>query len=272
MNKTSINTNLPRIVAYWTGYEKLDFNPSQPSIPTFVKDINVLILAFSLVRNGTIQYTCAPNETCLCNGEQYWTQSQIKQWLGAIKTSYPEIKILLSIGGWAFNDWKSVTNATTFVSKVVDKFDDWSDMIDGLDIDYESGADSTTSLPDNISFHSVVKALIDEMVSRLSGNPILSLPYYSGSPWRPNDLADLKDSISFVSTMGYGQDTSDYQELLEAGYRAVNGISDGMTLSDVVPFIKNNEIKAAMFWNLCEAPNDPPSAFIKALNDCLPGT
>ncbi len=272
MKSATIDTKLPRIVAYWTGYEKLDFNPSEPAIPAYVQDVDVLILAFALVQGGTLQYTCASDETCLCNGPQYWTQEQIEEWLRAIKASYPEIKVLLSIGGWAFNDWASVTSAGDFASNVVGKLGEWSGLVDGVDIDYELGSGSTTSLPSSVSFHDVVSALIKEMDGTGSGSATLSLPYYGGSPWQPADLVDLSDNISFVSTMGYGQNTGDYDALLAAGYRAVKGISGDWTPSGVGPIFKNNNIKAGMFWNLCENKGSPPSAYIEALNASLPAS
>jgi GH18 family chitinase len=263
---SAISTTQPHIVAYWTGYEKLDFNPGVATIPAYVKDIDVLILAFALVQNGTIQYTCAAGETCLCNGPGYWTEAEIKQWLGNIRAACPNIKIVLPVGGWAYCDWNSVTDATTFATNMVERLGDWTGLIDGLDIDYEQGAGTTTPLPGNISFYSVIQALINEMQTRLPGNPVLSLPYYGGSPWQPADLAPLKDSISFVSTMGYGADTYDYQNLLQNGYRATNGFSNSsMAPSAVTTFIQSNSIKAAMFWNLCEDANGTPAEYVEAI-------
>jgi len=266
----SISQQQPRIIAYWIGWQNLDFNPGNPVIPAYVKDIDVLILAFALVKNGDIEYTCASNETCVCNGSQYWSQEQVMAWVKNIRTAYPNIKVLLSVGGWAYNDWQTVTNANTFAANVVNSLSSWENTFDGLDIDYETG---DGSLPPNVNFCDVMQALVGEMEARLPGNPVLSFPYYGGSPFSLDSLAGLTGSITFAATMGYGDDTGDYQALLAAGFRAANGFSNTMMPpGQIASFVDQNNIKAAMFWNLCDPSEGPPAGFIVALNESLPAS
>lgn len=267
---SAISTTQPRIVAYWIGWGKLDFDPGKP-IPGYVKNIDVLALAFSLVKNGGIETTCSSNETCLCNGPNYWDQQQIQQWIAAIKAACQNIKVVMSVGGWAYNDWSSVTDPMAFATSVVDNLINWAGAFDGVDIDYEGGPDGNV-LPGNVTFYSVIQELISQMESRLTGNPVLSLPYYGGSPWGPGDLKDLAGSITFTASMGYDRyDTSDYQALLQAGFRAANGFDNGeLQPGEIGPFVSQNNIKAAMFWNLCDDSQGAPADIINALNESLP--
>lgn len=279
------NNDKPRIVAYFTGYQKIEnqqeqpFNPDVKDIPSFVESIDVIALAFVLVNNGTIQYTCKPGETSLCNGKGYWTQQEIKNWLLRVKTTYPNTKFVLSIGGSLYNDWASISNATDFASNVITNIkENWTvtyngqqfNLIDGLDIDYEDGG---SSLPNNVTFKSIIKALSIKMKTQLNSAPILSLPYYGGSPWAPKDFIDIQDLITFVSTMGYGDDVSTYNNLKAHGYFAIKGFSyqTQQNPNVVKTIIDHNKLQSAMFWNLScvSSTGSYPAQYITVMNDSI---
>jgi len=286
---SKISQTVPRIVAYWTGYESitklkdLPFNPSVQEIPSYVQNIDVICLAFALIKNGTIQYTCAADETCLCMGTQrnYWTQTEIKAWLKRVRNTYPKTRFVLSIGGWAYNDWSSIQSAEMFADKVVDRIkNDWSIqengetiyLVQGVDLDYETG--DSTPLPSKVSFKDIIQQIATKLSVEVDKETIVSLPYYDGSPWSPSELTGLQDSITFVSTMNYSDGLEDYNTLKNLGYRAVKGFSHSSQDTETVSsIIQNSGLTSAMYWNLStlgeNASSSPPFKYINAMNDAL---
>ena len=312
----------PLLTAYWTGYQKFTdsgdnpFNPSETSVPDYVKDIDVIALAFLLVQKGTVQDNCdAATQTCLCmDNKTYWSLKDTKTWVQNTLDASPDTRFILSIGGWAFCDWASVKSADDFAQNVHDYIkNNWAKdekdlskgyLVSGIDLDYELGSDSNTALSDKIDFSDLIKSLSTKLKPLLGDDLIISLPLYSGSPaitqnalfpgnssGEPDKSKGLQDVVSFVCTMDYDLNMSDFNQLNDWGYTGVMGFSYSPTgdLQDsdlwenpesnplrtpagVAKAITKNKIKNAMYWTLSMLSNPKdtaPGEFIKAMKTAI---
>lgn len=290
----------PKIITYWIGW----IPQSQQAYPQFQvpANIDVVTLAFALVQDGLVfpgllemllpPYAVPCNNcfqrdgltvcptTCLLdtNVDSSYTRDNLKSWIQSAKQTNPNQKFLLSIGGSRYCDWNSITDPSAFANSVKDELARWNDesqLIDGIDIDYENADCCGTTFDSNSN--SIVEVI--EGIAGVLDNGILSLPIYSGSPQDlQRNFATLKSSVSYVATMDYQCDLSWWG----ARYQGVfNWLAMGFSTpsdnnphaNEAVPNCFANAsrqgitLSAAMLWNLGSKVQTP--LFLKAIEDSL---
>ena len=169
---------LQQLIGYWLGYvaegKKLSDIPST---------VNIIALAFGVITEGntlTLDFLTSKH-----------SKEEILQGITFLKNRGQ--KVIMSIngnphyqdGGWNYLD------AIQFARNIKRIIDEWS--LDGIDLDNEN----TEELP-NENFVQTIK----QLRNCLGSEAIISLPVYMGSS-RDSFLSQVKDEISFVSTMAY---------------------------------------------------------------------
>jgi Glycosyl hydrolases family 18 len=290
----------PKIIAYWIGW----IAQTEQAYPQFQvpASIDVVTLAFGLVQHGKVfpgllemllppyssscsncferdGLTVCPT-TCLLdtNVDPSYTRDNLKSWIKSAKQTNPNQKFLLSIGGSRYCDWNSITDPTAFANSVKDELANWNDesqLIDGVDIDYEYADCCGTTF--SAGSNSIVEVI--EGIAGILDNGILSLPIYSGTPQDlQQNFARLKSSVSYVATMDYQCDLSWWG----ASYQ---GVFNWQAMGFATPSDNNphaNEavtncftnasrhgitLSAAMLWNLGSRVQTP--LFLQAIENAL---
>jgi hypothetical protein len=301
-------------VGYWLGSRKLTgaenqpFDPDIEQAPDYVGHVDLVVLSFVLVQNGTIQFTCdvSQGQECLCTGPEHggWTQEQIKAWIIRTQKQFPRVEFALSIGGEKFNDWASLTSAEDFADNVVEHLTQYwtvqdeaghlQYLIQGIDVDYETFElgenNSCTPLPKHVTFFELMKQLALKL-REVIPEPIVSLPFFYASPadvkevlLTPDSEEGLQSYLTFVGIMNYAsisQTMSLCQQLKSLGYRDVCGFDSSRNpkaVADIVDTgnsMKRDQINSGMYWQLAKMGTSqgqpvPPFMYIEALNASLP--
>jgi len=144
----------PRIIAYYTGNgETIQQYP--------VEKLTHIIFSFLRIRKDTL---------CFANENQ---RSSLQQ-LVALKKTYPQLKIMVSIGGWGgcapcSELFSSEVHRNNFAKTTVALFNEYN--IDGLDLDWEYPAiegypGHRYDTADKANFTALIKSLREEMGDR----------------------------------------------------------------------------------------------------------
>lgn len=254
-------------LAYWLGYQA-----GGPLLEATPKSVGVVALAFAVTSPGSTGDTITLDFLTSKHSE-----AEIRA--GAKALQARGTKVVMSIngkpnwpghqGGWANLDAKAfATNVRSIV------IDDWG--LDGVDLDNED-----PSLTPGADFVAVVKALR----TGLGPGPLLTLPVYLG-PARDAYLSQVKDVISFVSTMAYGNGF-DGQIALFKQYAALVGpqkvaigVADAANAGQNTPFSavaplagwdpKPASKAGMMLWNLNAPPPQETAQWCAAIAGKLP--
>ena len=167
-----------KLVGYWLGY--VAEGNKLTDIPTTV---DIVALAFGVLYSGntlTLDFLTSKHSKEEILAGIKFLRARGQKVIMSINGNphYPD-------GGWNY------CNPTQFATNVKQILDEWN--LDGIDLDDEN----TEELP-NENFVNTIK----QLRLQLGPNAIISLPVYMGSN-RDAFLSQVKDDISFVSTMAY---------------------------------------------------------------------
>jgi len=188
------------VIAYYTG--KGNTIQQYP-----VHTLTHIIYSFLKLQQDTLTFH---------NDEQRQTVQQLVQ----LKKQYPQLKIMVSIGGWGgcahcSELFRSATHRETFAKTTVALFKEYA--IDGLDLDWEYPAiegypGHTYALHDKENFTALVKKLREEMGNRY----LLSFAAggFTGYIDQSVDWKAVMPQVDFVNLMTYD---------LVGGYSTVTG-------------------------------------------------
>ena len=144
IRKTNDNKNIIVYFPNWGIYSSEHQNISVADIPW--DKVTVINHAFFTVSNDfKLESTDkdADFEKSLPHSEG-WDQNQLRGHMGEYKyykDKYPDVKVLLSVGGWTRGEnfhamAKTKENRSTFINSVIDFLDEYP-FIDGIDLDWE---------------------------------------------------------------------------------------------------------------------------------------
>lgn len=128
--------------------------------------------------------------------------------IASLKKSYPELKVLLSVGGWGAGGFSemadSESNRRKFIESCRRIISDYA--IDGIDLDWEYPGKDVAGISacerDSVNF----TTLVGEMRSRLGKNVLLTIA--SAANARYVDLGALAQLLDFVNIMTYDMDNA----------------------------------------------------------------
>jgi hypothetical protein len=253
-------------LAYWLGY--ITGNSTLEETPAGVTHVALAFAVTGPTANGdgiTIDFLT-----------QDHSEAEIRA--GAKALQARGVKVLMSIngnpnwdghpGGWTDLD------APIFAANVTSlAIDDWG--LDGVDLDNEA---SETPGED---FVAVVQALRAAM----GPGPLLTLPVYEGA-WRDAYLSQVKDDISFVSTMAYWNGLEGQIDLynqyagLVGEQKVAMGVGNAANPGQNTPFDQVPAIAAwdpsgackagVMLWNLNAPEPDETALWCQTIAKNLP--
>ncbi|GAB3882164.1 glycoside hydrolase family 18 protein [Spirosoma agri] len=134
--------------------------------------------------------------------------------LNALKRRNPDLKILISIGGWAWSEHfsdavLSDTARTAFAASAVDIVRQY--QLDGIDIDWEypgmKGEDNVFRPEDKANFTLLFKALRDQLngLKQQTGKEYLVTTALPGFPeiFTHTDMAQAQQYLDYINVMSY---------------------------------------------------------------------
>lgn len=252
-------------LAYWLGY--ITGNSTLEDTPAGVTHVALAFAVTGPTPNGdgiTIDFLT-----------QDHSEDEIRA--GAKALQARGIKVLMSINGnpdWDGHPggWTNL-DAPAFAANVTAlAITDWG--LDGVDLDNEAD-----QVPGE-DFVAVVQALRSAMGPEL----LLTLPVYQ--PWRDGYLSQVKDDISFVSTMAYWNGLDGQIELynqyagLVGEQKVAMGVANAANPGQDTPFDQVPSIAAwnpsgaskagVMLWNLNSPAPDVTALWCQTISENLP--
>jgi hypothetical protein len=290
-------TYQPKIVTYWLGWvaESSQAYYHLQGLPDYV---DVVTLAFALVQGGEllpgVQAVPLPAGSSPCQGcgpapggkilcpatclldtavDPTHTRDNLKSWVKAAKAGNPNLKVLLSIGGSRYCDWRSVTDPQAFANHVRTEISRWNDagqLVDGVDIDYENADCCGTTFGAQTD---TIVVVIEEIAKALAAGSIVSLPIYGGSPQDlMRNLGRLRSCVTYACTMDYSCNLSGYQGYQPQVNWLAMGFDTGSSGNAVTACFNSAAgagvtLAAGMLWNLGSQEEAPQ--FLAQLNASL---
>jgi len=268
----------PLFIGYWLGYAASDADGYNNigDIPSYV---DVVPVAFGLVREKNEINMNFILSSLIKNGKsQKDAKDEIIVEMKKLKIKNPNVKILVSVGGWAGNCWELITTqkeAAALSKNIAAVVTEWG--FDGVDLDFEgdrmldpnwplskgcsSGGDTTD----------IVKGYIIQSLRSDLGDKVLSV--VTTSDW--GYIQDNFKLINWVTTMDYNSGTTAYDNL-SATYSKIDpsadfcpvgfGVNNNKggygyrTVAEITTLINTTTPSKGtfglMFWNLSQVPKD----------------
>jgi chitinase len=201
--QTSTNEKEYRVVAYVAAYRDFDFTSID------VSGITHINYAFGNIRDGEAVF-----DTTKIDGKNLTPDDLVK--LNGLKTKNPDLKVLVSIGGWSwskgFSDAalteKSRQKFAKSCAVFVEKYN-----LDGIDLDWEypnqTGAGNTYRSEDVQNFTLMLKAVresLDELATEQKKGKHYLLTIASGADQNYVDnveMAEIHKYLDFLNIMTY---------------------------------------------------------------------
>ena len=192
-----------RIIGYVAGYRDFDFTKIDASKLTHIN------FAFANIIDGKVQFDSTPIDGKVLSEKDI-------QALSKLKKTNPELKILVSVGGWLwsgrFSDAALTENSREiFAQSVADFVDRYK--LDGLDIDWEypnqTGAGNIYREEDIGNFTLLMKACREKLDQLAEKNKkkegyLLTIASGADSTYIQNtNLGEVQKYLDFINIMAY---------------------------------------------------------------------
>ena len=202
-NSNKKETKNYRIIGYVAGYRDFDFTKID------AKKLTHINFAFANIINGKVQFDSTPIDG------KVLSEKDIKA-LSKLKETNPELKILVSVGGWLwsgrFSDVALTENSREiFAQSVADFVDRYN--LDGLDIDWEypnqTGAGNIYREEDIENFTLLMRASrekLDQLATENKKKEAYLLTIASGADLtyiQNTRLGEVHKYLDFINIMSY---------------------------------------------------------------------
>jgi len=277
----------PLFIGYWLGYAASDAKGYNNigDIPSYV---DVVPVAFALLREKNEINMNFILSTLIENGKsQKDAKDKIIAEMKKLKQKNPNVKILVSVGGWAGNCWELLTTqkeVAALSKNIAAVVTEWG--FDGVDLDFEGDRKLDPNWPLPIGCKSggdttdTVKGYIIQSLRSDLDDKVLTIVTTQDWPY----IQENFNLINWVTTMDYNSGTTAYDNL-SATYNEINpgadfcpvgfGINNNKggygyrTVAEITTLINTTTPSkgtfSLMFWNLSQVPKDNIKAIYTAV-------